>query len=209
MSRRIGRLASPVVFAVAMAAISACGDSTAPKTVATPTFSPAAGAVNAGQMVTVSTTTPSATIFYTVDGTQPATSVTGTTKKYTTPISIMAAMTIKAIATASGFKNSAVASASYTISAAQMAATPTFTPAAGQVASGTTVAIATTTPNATIYYTTDGTTPGPSTTKYTAPIAITAAVTIKAIATASGFATSAVASAAYTLAPAPTSALSR
>jgi hypothetical protein len=187
-----------------MLAISACGGSSPTiETAATPTFSPGAGAVNAGQKVTVRTTTANATIFYTLDGTQPQTSVTGTTKKYTGPINILAATTIKAIATASGFNPSNVASAAYTISTVPLAATPSFNPPAGAVVSGTTVAISTTTPNATIYYTTDGTAPGTSSTQYTAPIAITAAVTIKAIAKASGFANSAVASADYTLMPTP------
>ena len=207
MSRRRGISLSPVVLAVAMVAISACGGSSSPSgTVATPTFNPGAGAVNAGQTVSISTTTANATIFYTTDGTQPATSVTGTTVKYAGPITITAATTIEAVATAPGFNTSTIASASYTISTVQMAATPSFNPPAGAVDSGTTVAIATTTPNATIYYTTDGTQPGPSTSKYTAPIPITAAVTIKAIATASGLANSAVASAAYTLTPPPTAA---
>ncbi len=205
MSTRRGILAStPVVFAAAMFAISACGSSSPSGTVATPTFSPGGGAVNAGQTVTISTTTANATIFYTVDGTQPGTAVTGTTAKYAAPISITAATTIKAVATAAGFNQSTVASAAYTISTVQMAATPSFNPPAGVITSGTTVAIGTTTPNATIYYTTDGTQPGPTTSKYTAPIPITAAVTIKAVATASGFANSAVASAAYTLAATPT-----
>src|SRR5579871_239561 len=202
MSTRRGTLAATrVLLAAAMVTIGACGggSSTPPATVATPTFNPAAGAVNSGQAVTIGTTTANATIFYTLDGSQPQTSVTGTTSKYTAPLSITAATTIKAIATASGLTNSAVASASYTISAVPMAATPTFSPQAGAVASGTTVTISTTTPSATIYYTTDGSAPGTSSTKYTAPIAITAAVTIKAMATASGFANSAVASAAYTL----------
>ncbi len=208
MSTRTRTLGSaPFVLAAAMVAISACGGSSSSNgTVATPTFSPGAGAVNAGQTVTVSTSTANATIFYTVDGTQPQTAVTGTTAKYTAPISITAATTIKSVATAPGFNTSMVASAAYTISTVAMVATPSFTPPAGAVASGTTVAIGTTTPNATIYYTTDGTAPGPSTSKYTAPIAITAAVTIKAIATASGFADSAVASAAYTLTTTPTAA---
>ena len=200
MNTRRGTFGSTpvVVFALAMVAISACGGSSSP-VVATPTFSPGAGAVNVGQTVTIGTTTANATIFYTVDGTQPQTSVTGTTAKYTAPISITAATTIKAVATASGFNTSMVASAAYTISSVTMAATPSFNPPAGAVASGTTVAISTTTPSATIYYTTDGTAPGTSSTPYTTPIPITAAVTIKAIATASGLANSAVASAAYTL----------
>src|SRR5688572_12997540 len=112
MSARRGTLASTLVaFAVAMVAISGCGGSSSPSgTVRMPTFSPGAGAVNAGQGVTISTTTANATIFYTVDGTPPKTSVTGTTKRYTAPIIINAATTIKAIATASGFNPSMVAS---------------------------------------------------------------------------------------------------
>ena len=150
-TRRRPFASTPVVLVVAMAAISACGGSSSPSgTAATPTFSPGAGAVNAGQAVTISTTTPNAAIFYTVDGTQPKTSVTGTTKKYAAPISITVATTIKAVATAPGFNKSIVASASYTISAVAMAATPSFNPPAGEVASGTTVAISTTTPGATI-----------------------------------------------------------
>src|SRR5689334_9544583 len=126
MSTRRGTSAStPVVFAIAMVAIGACGGSSSPSdTAATPTFSPGAGAVNAGQKITISTTTANATIFYTVDGTQPRTSATGTTKKYTAPVSVTAATTIKAVATAPGFNPSKVASAAYTISAVQMAATP-------------------------------------------------------------------------------------
>ena len=209
MSTRTRPFAStPVVLVVALVAISACGGSSSPSgTTATPTFSPGSGAVNAGQKVTISTTTANATIFYTVDGTQPKTSVTGTTKKYTAPITINAATTIKAVATASGFNPSMVASAAYTISTVALAATPSFNPPAGAVVSGSTVAISTATPNATIYYTTDGTDPGTSSTRYSAPIEITAAVTIKAIAMASGFANSAVASAAYTLMPIPIAAM--
>src|SRR6185312_5567367 len=208
MSTRRRTVAStPVVFAVAMVAFSACGGSSSPSgTVATPTFNPGAGAVNAGQTVAINTTTANATIFYTVDGTQPQTSVTGTTAKYAAPITITAATTIKAVATAAGLNASMVASATYTISTAAMAATPSFNPPAGAVAPGTTVAVSSTTAGATIYYTTDGTAPGTSSSKYTAPITITAAVTIKAIAAASGLANSAVASAAYTLTSPPTAA---
>ena len=139
-----------VVLAVAMVAISACGGSSPPSgTARMPTFSPGAGAVNAGQNVTIRTTTANATIFYTLDGTQPSTSVTGTTKRYTAPITINAATTIKAVATASGLNPSLVASATYTISTVAMAATPSFNPPAGELASGTTVAISTTTRMAT------------------------------------------------------------
>jgi hypothetical protein len=52
-------------------------------------------------------------IYYTTNG---ATPTTGSTK-YSTPISVTATTTIQAIAVASGYNNSAVASATYTISA--------------------------------------------------------------------------------------------
>ena len=165
---------------------------------ATPTFNPLAGAVTAGTLVTISSTTANATIFYTTDGTQPATSAGGSTQLYSAPVSITTATTINAIAVAPNFDSSAVGSASYTILVLTPAATPTFSPAAGVVSSGTTVTISSTTPGATIYYTTDGTQPGTSaggsTSLYTTPIPITAATTINAIAVASGFLDSAVAS---------------
>jgi hypothetical protein len=79
------------------------------------------------------------------------------------------------------------------------AATPTFSLAAGTYTSAQSVKIADTTSGATIYYTTDGTTPTTSSTKYTAAIAVSATETIEAIAVASGYNNSAVASATYTI----------
>lgn len=79
------------------------------------------------------------------------------------------------------------------------AATPTASPAAGAVASGTEVSLSTTTEGATILYTIDGTTPSMASAVYTGPIAVTAAVTIKAIAIADGKDPSSVLSAAYTI----------
>jgi len=55
------------------------------------------------------------------------------------------------------------------------------------------------TANSNIYYTTDGSTPTTSASKYTAPISISATATVKAIATASGYSNSAVATAAYSV----------
>lgn len=76
---------------------------------------------------------------------------------------------------------------------------PTATPAAGAVASGTTITLATTTPGAKIYYTTDGSTPDTTSDVYTEPLAVTAAVTIKAVAVKEGMDGSSVLSAAYTI----------
>ncbi len=167
---------------------------------ATPTFSPAAGTYTTTQTVTISDATSGATIYYTTNGTTPTTSST----KYTAPITVSSSETIQAIAVATGFTQSAVGSAAYTIT--PQAATPTFSPAAGTYASAQTVTISDATPSATIYYTTNGTTPTTSSTVYTAPITVSTSETVRAIAVASGFTQSAVGSAAYTIstqAPAP------
>lgn len=76
---------------------------------------------------------------------------------------------------------------------------PVFSPAAGEVTSGTAVSLSTATSGASIYYTTDGTTPTASSTLYTAAVPITAATTFKAIAIKGGV-SSEVATATYTIA---------
>ena len=78
-------------------------------------------------------------------------------------------------------------------------ATPTASPAAGEVTSETEVSLSTTTKGATIFYTTDGTTPSPASAVYKDPIVVTAGVTIKAIAIAEGYDPSSVLTAAYTI----------
>src|SRR5438046_2801416 len=91
--------------------------------------------------------------------------------------------------------DSAVASAMYTI----LVAPPTFSPASGTHVSSVQVTIADSTPGATIYYTTDGSTPTTSSIVYTGPISVTQTTTLRALAAASGMADSAVASATYTI----------
>lgn len=61
-------------------------------------------------------------------------------------------------------------------------AVPTFSPAAGAVVSGTQVALACLTDGATIYYTTDGSTPTTSSSVYSSAITVNSNMTIKAIA---------------------------
>jgi N-acetylneuraminic acid mutarotase len=163
---------------------------------ATPTFSIAGGTYNATQTITINDTTPSATIYYTTNGMMPTTSST----KYTGAISVSSTETLKAIATADNYVASSIASATYTIS--PPAATPTFSLAVGTYSAAQTVTISDTSSNATIYYTTDGiTTPTINSTKYTGPIIVSTNETIQAIAIASGFSSSAVASATYTISP--------
>ena len=161
---------------------------------ATPTFSPGIGTYTSVQTVTISDSTPNATIYYTTNGTTPTTSST----QYTGAITVSSTETIEAIATASGYTNSAVASAVYTINL-PAAATPTFSPGTGTYTSVQTVTIPDSTPGATIYYTTDGSTPSTSSTKYTSALTVSTSETLQAIAVASGYTNSAVATAVYTM----------
>lgn len=85
--------------------------SSSTSTCATPTFSPAAGTYTSAQNVTISTETSGATIYYTIDGTEP----TANSSVYSSAISVSSDMTIKAMAVANGYDNSAVATAAYTI----------------------------------------------------------------------------------------------
>jgi hypothetical protein len=71
-------------------------------------LSPTSGAP--GTQVTITDTTPGATIYYTTNGKTPSTSST----KYTTQIAESTTDTIKAIAVATGYTNSAVASTANT-----------------------------------------------------------------------------------------------
>lgn len=161
---------------------------------AAPTFSPGGGTYSSAQQVSLSSATQGATIYYTVDNSNPTTSST----KYTgTPISISTTQTIKAIAVASGYSASSVASATYTIS--NTVAPPIFSPAGGTYTSAQQVSLSSTTQGATIYYTVDNSNPTTSSTKYTGtPINVGSTETINAIAVSAGN-TSTVASATYTI----------
>src|SRR5207247_928660 len=81
----------------------------------------------------------------------------------------------------------------------QQVATPTFSPAGGTFTGSVTVTISDPTSGATIYYTTDGTTPTTASTPYTGPLSVTQTMTTKAMAAASGMTTSAVSTATYTI----------
>jgi hypothetical protein len=162
---------------------------------ATPTFSPAPGTYTSAQSVTISDATSGATIYYTINGTTPSTSST----RYTGPIAVSATETLEAIAVVTGGTNSAVASATYTITAQGAVATPTFSPAAGTYSSSQTVTLSDATSGATIYYTTNGSVPSTSSAVYNGPITVGATETLEAMATATGSSNSAIASAAYTI----------
>lgn len=80
-----------------------------------------------------------------------------------------------------------------------VAATPTFTPAAGTYTSAQSVTISDATTGTSIYYTTDGSTPTTSSTLYSGAVTVSSTETINAIAVATGYANSLVGSATYTI----------
>jgi uncharacterized repeat protein (TIGR03803 family) len=164
------------------------------QTVPTPAISPNGGAFAASQTVTIAESLVGSTIFYTIDGSTPTHSLntpTGTTLVYGGGILVPGPgqETIKSLAAYSGYMDSAVATAAFTIGS--VVPTPTVSPAAGPYTTAQSVTLADTLASATIYYTTDGTLPTTSSTKYTAPVNVTASQTINAIAVSSGYINSA------------------
>jgi hypothetical protein len=82
---------------------------------------------------------------------------------------------------------------------ASAAATPTFSPAPGTYASKQSVALSTTTPGSTIYYTTNGSAPTTSSARYAGPIAVGSSEVIEAVAVAQGYANSGMARGDYVI----------
>jgi hypothetical protein len=163
---------------------------------ATPTINPASGTVSPTQAITISDATSGATIYYTTNG---ATPTITSSEKYTGPFTLSTSSTVEAIAAANGLSSS-VASGTFTVS--QQAASPTFSPNGGTVSSTQAITIADAISGATIYYTTDGSTPTPrsgTTKQYSAPFTLSASASVRAIATANGYSNSSVSSASFTL----------
>ncbi len=166
-------------------------------TAATPTFTPASGTSFPTTLsVSIADATPAAAIYYTTNGSTPTTA----SQLYSAPFTISATTTVRAIATASGYTQSAVGSASYTYSPTQtVTQTPTFSPAGGTFTSAQQVTISDTTAGAVIYYTTNGTTPTTASAVYSSAITVSASSTLEALAVAPGYTQSTVATAAYVI----------
>ena len=161
-------------------------------TTAIPTFSVAEGEYDEAKNVELSCATEGATIYYTTNGDTPTSSST----EYAGGISITETTTLKAIAIKDKVA-SAVASATYTMI---RPAAPSFDKAAFVFDAAFDVHLSTETDGATIYYTTDGSTPTNSSNAYTdkgISINTGSDVTVKAIAFKNGL-TSDVASVTYT-----------
>ncbi len=182
------------VTVLTYATAGATSPSTALLPAATPIFSLSSGDYATGQTLTITDATSGATIYYTTDGTLPTTS----SPQYTGPITMSSSEAVIAIAAAPGYTNSEWASGVYLIN--NVLPTPTILPAGGTYDTSQTVTIREWL-NTDVYYTTDGTTPTTSSTRYTGPFTVNSTETINAIVIASPYTNSAVATAAYTITP--------
>ncbi len=146
--------------------------------------------------MSITDSTPNYTIYYTTDGSTP-TPGSGTTKQYSSSLSVTSTTVVKAVATATGYATSNVASATYT---QQQAAPPTFSEGTGTYTGTQSITLSDTTSGVTIYYAINAT-PTTSSTKYAAgnPISVSSSETIEAMAVGNGYAQSTVASATYTI----------
>lgn len=117
-SRQIGLLqavSSLFLMAIAVYSSGCCAPTEPPaETVATPTLDPNGGAHTTSVSVTIASATEGATIYYTIDGSDPDTSST----EYTAAIQLASTATVKARAYKDGMTASNVASAAYTITEA-------------------------------------------------------------------------------------------
>lgn len=168
-------------------------------TAATPTASPAAGQYSQPISVSLSCAAPSPVIRYTTDGTSP----TPSSQVYTSPIPISApgSTIVRAICQSADYLDSAPSSDSYALNL--VAATPSASPAPGTYNTAQYVALTCLSPNATIRYTLDGTTPTGASALYTGPFQMNASATVRAMCQSPGYTDSPVASLAYVIVACP------
>lgn len=168
----------------AIAVKSGCSDSdvasaTYTMVCATPKLSEKTDTYNNDLSVTISSTTTDGVIRYTLDGNDP----TESSAVYSSAIAISSTKMLKAKVFKTGYTASSVASATYTMTCA----TPTYSENSFTSTGPTSITLNTTTEGATIYYTTDGSTPTSSSIEYTGAIQINATKTIKVIAIKDGY----------------------
>jgi hypothetical protein len=157
---------------------------------------PAAGTYTSVQTLTITEVIPGSTIYYELTG---SLSTNGYVR-YTGPVSLPygGVDTLQAYATETGYDQSSYSVAQYRLNYPATPA-PILSLPSGSYSSPQSLTITDLLTGATIYYTTDGTTPTTSSTEYTGPITVSSTETIEAIAVAIGYSPSAVTTAAYTI----------
>ena len=151
--------------------------------VAMPEISPAGGSTFSGASQTVSITcmTPGATIYYSTSGANPKET---TTYLYSGPFTITSTTTVKAKAVCGALKSDVVTAVITKVEAVPPAA-PVISPDDGSSFAGDScrVTISCSTPDAVIYYTTNGSNPKTTeSNRYMGPFDIVATTTVKAVA---------------------------
>ncbi|HBE76636.1 MAG TPA: hypothetical protein DDW65_02470 [Firmicutes bacterium] len=163
--------------------------------VATPTFNVAGGTYTTAQKVSISCATAGATIHYTTNGDEPSeSSPTITSGSF---ITIANTTILKAKAFKTNWGTSDLKSVTYTIAVT----TPTFSLAAGTYTTAQKVTISCATLGASIYYTTDGSTPTVSSQPYSASLDLNlnTVTNLQAIAVKDGLRNSDIKSVTYTI----------
>jgi hypothetical protein len=157
---------------------------------------PPAGTYTSLQTLTIAEAIPGSTIYYELTGTVS----TNGYVQYTGPVALPygGVETLQAYATETGYQQSNNLLAQYTLNYPAMP-TPAFSLPSGSYSGTQSLTITDSLAGATIYYTTDGTTPTTSSTKYTGTITVSGTETIEAMAVAPGYSPSAVTTAAYTI----------
>lgn len=173
-----------------------------PDSVANPVVSLATGTYSGNQTVSISSPTSGATIYYTLNGNKPNLTVPNSfTKVYTGPILVAGNLTLRTIAAKNGV-SSGVEVRFYTITDPQVVAAPEFSLPGGTYSGLQTISLSSSTPGASIWFTTNGTVPVPNTPNallYNGPVSLGFSATIRAIGVKEGYAPSAVSLANYVL----------
>ena len=157
------------------------------------TASPQSGTYGPGTGITLTANEP-ASIYYTTDGSTP----TAANTKYTAPIALSMTMTLRYFAIDASNNAAPVVSQAYILDATSPVLT--VSPPAGTYPSGQQITLTASEPS-TIYYTTNGSVPTSSSTKYTTPITLIATMTLKYFAIDASNNVSPVGSQAYTVVP--------
>lgn len=148
-----------------------------------PVISPSGGKFSSPQIVKITSDTPLASIYYTIDGSAPSSS---NGKLYSGPFTVSSPLTVRAVAVREGVADSFPAAASFDVT--PKAATPSFGALPGVYHDAARVAIYCLTYGASIRYTLDGSAPSSSNGyDYTAPVSILSTAELKAVAVKPGF----------------------
>jgi len=160
---------------------------------------PPGGSYSSAQNVTLESATDGAVIYYTTNGTPPATS----SAMYSSPINLSANTLLRAVAVKGGMNNSDVMTENYSITlpaGIEKTASPVAVPPAGTYSGNQLVTLSSATEGAAIYYTTDGSTPTVNSTLYSGTIDVSSAATnLRAVAVKEGMNNSDIMTAIYNI----------